>query len=535
MKIMGYRSKDSYRGKTPEARERQLAGLKNASRLGRPPITDPLLKGEGSDPFDPIYKNDIVGFLERHFYIPETRKPVQLELWQKEKIFLPLFELDEKGKRKYSLALIGMPKKNSKSTMGAMAAVYEMFQGPQYGEIIIAANSREQGSWIQFDKIQKAILLNPLLAVECKITDGYIEVLKTHTTVRVVAPNFRTTAGFNPSLTLFDELWAYEKDNARKFYDELTTVPTRAEPLTIIWTYAGFDEDSLLFEIYKKGMEGKDKKMFFFWSHKNLASWISDDYLKTQRKRLRPNTFLRLHENRWTESEEAFIEPDDWDACVHRDHHPLLPNKDIVIMVGIDASVKNDSSAVVAVTKRGNEIVLVAHRKWQPSKKKVMDFEESIEKYVLELAEHYTLKEVRYDPFQMHRSALTLSKQGIRMVEYPQTTERLTEMAQNLYQLIKGRNLVLYEDKEMRAHAMKCVAQETPRGWRIVKKQGSHKIDIVISLSMACFAAIGMNTRKRDWIYIDTPDTELEQIEKAELAELENDQGWEEVKDLAFH
>ena len=64
----------------------------------------------------------------------------------------------------------------------------------------------------------------------------------------------------NPSLVIFDELWAYEDTesmNARKFFDELTTVPTRKQPLTLIVTYAGFDEDSLLHEIYKRGLDGQ--------------------------------------------------------------------------------------------------------------------------------------------------------------------------------------------------------------------------------------------------------------------------------------
>lgn len=523
---MGYRSKESYRGKTPEARARQLAGLKSMrNKLGRP-IGSTV---KDKDPFNPEYK-DIIKYLENCYFIPETKSCVVLEPWQKEKIFTPLLETNEEGIRKYTLALIGMPKKNSKSTMASMLASYFLFQGEDYGEILLAANSREQSSWIIFDKLKRSILMNPHTSQHCKVTDDYIENKKTGTVARVVAPNYKTSAGFNPSFTVFDELWAYERDAARKFYDEMTTSPARKQPLTVIFTYAGYDEDSLLFELYQKGLQGKDKKMFFFWSHKNLASWVTPEYLRTQKQRLRGNTYLRLHENRWTESEEAFIEPDDWDACVHRDHHPMLPSKDIVVMVGIDASVKNDSSAVVAVTKRDNEIVLVAHRKWQPTRKKTMDFEESIEAYVKELAEHYTVKEVRYDPYQMHRSALTLSKSGIRMVEYPQTTDRLTEMAQNLYQLIKGRNLVLYEDKEMRAHAMKCVAQETPRGWRIVKKQGSHKIDIIIALGMACFAAIDM-TGKREWIRISQTDEEIEELEQAALKE---DADWQEVSSVNF-
>ncbi len=521
---MGYRSKASYRAKTVEGKERQLANLKQSPRTGRPKLPKKILVRAGQDPFSPIFKSDIVRYLHRHYILPETKQAVRMESWQEELIFKPLFELDDNGIRKHTLALIGLPKKNSKSTMAAMIANYFLFQDVEFGEILVAANSREQSSWIIFDKLKKSILMNPWQLQYCQVQDDLIINKKTGTTARVVAPNYKTSAGFNPSLVLFDELWAYEKENSRKFYDELTTSPARQQPLTVIFSYAGHDEDSLLYEIYKKGLEGSDERMFFLWSHENLASWITPAYLKTQRNRLRGNTFLRLHENRWTESEEQFIEGDDWDACVHRDHFPLLPNKDIQIMVGVDASVKNDSSAVVAVTKRDNEIVLVQYRKWQPSQKNPMDFEESIEAYIRELNQWYTIKEVRYDPYQFHRSAMTLAKDRIPMKEFPQTVDRLTEMSQCLYQLIKGRNLVLYEDEEMRQHALKCVAQETPRGWRIIKKQATHKIDIVIALAIAVFAAVDMNTFKHEWIRTDVPD-----ISEQEEEDWTDDECWTEI------
>jgi phage terminase large subunit-like protein len=152
--------------------------------------------------------------------------------------------------------------------------------------------------------------------------------------------------------------------------------------------------------------------MFFFWAHDNLASWVTRDYLETQRSRLKSNTFLRLHENRWTSSEEAFIELEQWNQCIDKDHTPLLPNNDIEIIVGMDVSTKGDSTAVVACMKEDNKVILVCHRKWQPSKKEPLDLEETVERYILELANYYWVKEVFYDPYQFHRSAMTLSKQG---------------------------------------------------------------------------------------------------------------------------
>jgi hypothetical protein len=89
----------------------------------------------------------------------------------------------------------------------------------------------------------------------------------------------------------------------------------------------------------------------------------------------------------------------------------------------------------------------------------------------------------------MIASAQRLTREGLLMVEFPQTVSNLTESSQNLFDLIKGRNLLLYPDAAIRLAISRAVAIETPRGWRIGKDKQTHKIDIVVALAMACLAA----------------------------------------------
>jgi hypothetical protein len=58
------------------------------------------------------------------------------------------------------------------------------------------------------------------------------------------------------------------------------------------------------------------------------------------------------------------------------------------------------------------------------------------------------------------------------------------------YELIKGRNLVVYPDAEMRLAVQRSVAIETSRGWRLAKEKASHKIDVVVALSLAALGAV---------------------------------------------
>jgi hypothetical protein len=56
--------------------------------------------------------------------------------------------------------------------------------------------------------------------------------------------------------------------------------------------------------------------------------------------------------------------------------------------------------------------------------------------------------------------------------------------------VIKGRNLIVYPDPDMRLAVSRCVALETTRGWRIAKEKASHKIDVVVAMAMAALAAV---------------------------------------------
>ena len=63
-------------------------------------------------------------------------------------------------------------------------------------------------------------------------------------------------------------------------------------------------------------------------------------------------------------------------------------------------------------------------------------------------------------------------------------------MGQTLFDLLNGKNLVLYPSDEMRQQALSTVAIENPRGWRIAKEKASKKIDGIVALAMACCAAM---------------------------------------------
>ncbi|MBA7555172.1 hypothetical protein ES705_47825 [subsurface metagenome] len=259
-------------------------------------------------------------------------------------------------------------------------------------------------------------------------------------------------------------------------------------------------------ELYKKGLDRTDEEMFFIWSHKNLASWISKKYLASQRERLRPNTYLRLHENRWASSESAFVSPEMWDSCVDSSLRPIMPGFKGRLNIGVDIGITHDSSCVVGVYKAENKVFLGCHKAWVPSKKNPIDIEETVEAYLRELHKLYNVDSIAYDPYQFHRSGISLAKEGLPMIQFPQTQDRLIEAGENLYSLIKGRNLVVYRDKEVRNHILKSIAKESARGFRLIKSKQSDRIDLAVSTAMACIKAVNLDTGGARIRWLDEPD-----------------------------
>jgi phage terminase large subunit-like protein len=133
---------------------------------------------------------------------------------------------------------------------------------------------------------------------------------------------------------------------------------------------------------------------------------------------------------------------------------------------------------------------LVWHRIFQPSVDNPLDFEPTIEATILDLRRRFNVVAVLFDPYQMQASAQRLTKAGVPMAEYAQTSGNIMAASNNLFEIIKHRNLAVYPDDDMRVAISKAVAIEGSRGWKISKEKASDKIDVVVALGMACHGAL---------------------------------------------
>jgi phage terminase large subunit-like protein len=447
------------------------------------------------------WRADPISFVETVLVNPETKRP--FVLLEAERTFLAhAFKLDDNGKLLYPEQVYSCPKKSGKTTFAALHVLtLTLLFGGSYPEATLCANDQEQARGRVYEMVRRIIEASPVLKREAKLTESRITFPAFDATITAIASDAGSAAGGNQSIAVFDELWAYTSERSRRLWDEMVPPPTRRVACRLTVTYAGFSGESLLLEeLHRRGkalpqvgpsLHAGDG-LLMFWSHAPIAPWQDEAWLASMRNTLRPSAYARMITNEFASAESQFVDLSAWDACVLPTLTPLREEQQLHVWVGVDASVKRDSTALVAATydKKAQMVRLVAHKVFVPTPGDPIDFESTIEATILEWREKFRLRKVYFDPFQMVSVAQRLQRAGVKVEEFPQTVPNLTAATSNLFDLIQSRSIALYPDAPMRLAISRAIIVESSRGWRLDKLKQAHKIDVVVALSLAAFAAV---------------------------------------------
>jgi hypothetical protein len=252
------------------------------------------------------WKADPAAFVREVLRDPETGAPFVLYPAQ-ERFLRAALTLTPDGRLRYPELLYAAIKKSGKTGLAAMLVIYVIVVlGGPFAEGYCFANDLEQSTGRVFQAIARIIEASPLLRDSAKVTGSKVEFLSTGATIVALASDYASAAGANPTITVFDELWAYTSERSRRLWDEMVPPPTRKIATRLTVTYAGFEGESELLEsLEKRGRRGEEiapalyaqDGMLMFWSHEPVAPWQTPEWLGQMREQLRPNAFLRMIEN----------------------------------------------------------------------------------------------------------------------------------------------------------------------------------------------------------------------------------------------
>ena len=233
--------------------------------------------------FDQKKANKAIRFFEKFCHHSKGKlapQLVKLETWQKALISCIFGLVDESGNRQYREVFVVMGRKNGKSLLASGIAEYMAYaDGERGADCYFLAPKLEQAD-IVFTDFWQSISAEPDLM---KITkkrkmDIYIE--STNTSIKKVPFSEKRSDGFNPHLTVCDEIAAWVGDQGIKQYGVMTSaLGAREQPIILSITTANYVPDGIYDELYKRStsfLQGtsREKRLLpFLYQIDDLDKW----------------------------------------------------------------------------------------------------------------------------------------------------------------------------------------------------------------------------------------------------------------------
>ena len=494
--------------------------------------------------FDKKAASKAINFIETfctHTKGELTGTPLLLEDWQK-KIIGDLFGWkQENGLRKYRTAYIQIGRKNGKTTLASSIALLMLFMDKERGsEIYCAASDRAQ-SGLVFEIAKGMILNNKELSSRAKVFRNSITNESKGNFFQAISSDSNTKHGFNANCIIYDELHTAKN---RDLYDTLlTSTGARIEPLFISITTAGYDKNSICYEVYNYAKQVKDKlivdESFYsaiyeadiddditdeeVWKKANPNYGISlrKEYMKRESQRAMDvpsyqNTFKRLMLNMWTDSQTAWIGAKEWELCEGEVDLQKLKNKECYL--GLDLASTRDISALVLLFKEDEKFIIVPYffipeenAKKRSERDKVdyvtwirdnhciatsgdvCDYN-FIKQKILDLGKEYLIQSICYDRWNASQLVIDLQNEGVPMEPLGMGFRSLSAPSKQLEALILGKEIIHDGNPVLKWMIANTVMEEDAAGnIKPSKKKSTEKIDGTTALvsALACFMTEG--------------------------------------------
>jgi phage terminase large subunit-like protein len=447
-----------------------------------------------------------------------------------------LFKTKNDGVRQYRTCLLMLPRKNGKSELAAALAIYFLlFDGEIGAEVYSAASDKDQAALV-FNVAAQMIRNDPELNAQCEIIDSQKRIVhrKSGSFYRAISAEAYSKHGFNASVVIYDELHAAPN---RELWDVLSTSQgARSQPMMIAITTAGFDRNSILWELYAHGkrvLEDPSLDPTFlpiFYEAPQDADWTDEavwrkanpalgDFRSLEEMRIaaqrakaipaQQNTFRRLYLNQWTEQAERWIDMATWDACGAAVDRDSLQGRECY--AGLDLASTRDVTAFVLVfpdDEGGYDVVpyfwvpqdtmadrvkrdRVPYDQWHRdeflsvTEGNVCDYD-VIRERIRELSEQFDIREIAYDRWGATQLVTQLQADGAVCVPLGQGFASLSSPTKELDKLVAAGKIRHGGQPVLRWMAGNvAVEQDAAGNLKPSKKKSTERIDGIVALVMA--------------------------------------------------
>lgn len=222
-------------------------------------LYDVIVNGieDGTYIFNQQKANRAIKFIEtfcRHNKGKLAPKPFKLSLWEKAFLSCLYGIVDENDRRVFREVALFVGRKCGKTLLASAIMNYEAFVDGEFGsEIYCVAPKLDQADLV-YSAFEFTVAKNPELTrrIRKRKTDYIID--QTNTTIRKIAFNEKKADGYNPMLTIADEMSSWQAARGLKQWEVMVSgTGARFEPITLAISSGGYVDEGVYDELFKRG------------------------------------------------------------------------------------------------------------------------------------------------------------------------------------------------------------------------------------------------------------------------------------------
>ena len=204
--------------------------------------------------YSPSRANHVIEFAENYCHHSKGKlagKKVVLELWEKAYLAATYGFIDIEGNRKHQRVVLIVGKKNGKSLLDSIMALYGLVGDGEGGPEIYAVATKKDQARIVWLEAKRMVNKSPVLKKRIKTLVGEINSDFNDGVFKALASDVDSLDGLNIHVVVMDE-W-HQWKNGRALYDIMADgITAREQPLIIMTSTAGTIREDIFDEIYEE-------------------------------------------------------------------------------------------------------------------------------------------------------------------------------------------------------------------------------------------------------------------------------------------
>lgn len=420
-----------------------------------------------------------------------------------------------------ALFYIQIAKKNGKTALAAMIALIELclFDGRHIYAVSDSQTNLSSVFWLEFtSRINESGYADCFTIYQLKIENP-----ATGSFIQMRPGNFAASQGINPHLVIVDEVHLMAREVWNGY---LMAGDAREDSLVLGITTPGYNYDCAAYDLYNEAKTGSDPDLEatiyepsngecertdeVAWKEANPAYDESPALRKAlvrHARRMPESDFRRFRLGQWTNAKKTWMP---YGAFKRLAVEEPIPD-DAYTFLALDGSWNGDTTGLVACSFNPRRLEVIGH--WKPPAMNDGSWRvpiAEVEAAIRKAAERFeNLVEVVCDPARWSRTMQALFDEGLPIVEYPQSTQRMAPATLHLFEAVVDGTIEWFNGADSRAlevHISMAEVKETDQG-AVIRKPAFAPAASNIDLAVCSIMANDRATR-----FVEPADLEVEWI-----------------------